>query len=208
MSDPRRILWVAATAAELECSPTPREGWTTLVTGCGPASAGARLGFALGRSPRPDLVVGIGIAGTYPQSGIGLGAVVRIATESFADLGCEDGAGFVDLLDLGISDVGVQSHWDLAAPAFLSGLPVARGTTCSVCTGSLETAVDRRRRTGASIESMEGAAWALACGVAGVPFAQVRSISNVAGPRDRPAWRIPQAMAALKRSLEESCRSI
>jgi futalosine hydrolase len=72
----------------------------------------------------------------------------------------------------------------------------------------METAVERRRRTGASIESMEGAAWALACQSAGVPFAQVRSISNVAGPRDRPAWRIPQALAALRRSLEESCRSI
>jgi futalosine hydrolase len=185
-----------------------RAGWTTLVTGCGPAAAGARLGFALGRSPVPDLVVGIGIAGAYPQTGIGLGTVVRIATEGFADLGCQDGEAFVDLLDLGLFEPGVRSHWDLAAPVFLGGLPVVRGTTCSVCTGTMATAIERRRRTGASIESMEGAAWALACQTAGVPFAQVRAVSNVAGPRDRPSWRIPQAMAALKRSLEESCRSI
>jgi futalosine hydrolase len=203
-----RVLWVAATLGELDCAPSMRAGWTTLVTGCGPAAAGARLGFALGRSPTPDLVVGIGIAGAYPQTGIGLGAVVRVAAEGFADLGCEDGADFVDLLDLGLADTGVRSHWDLAAPAFLSALPVVRGTTCSVCTGTMQTAADRRRRTGASLESMEGAAWALACQVAGVPFAQVRAVSNVAGPRDRPSWRIPQAMAALKRSLEESCRSI
>lgn len=208
MSDPIRILWVAATAAEMECAPSPREGWANLVTGCGPAAAGARLGLALGRMPRPDLVVGIGIAGAYPQTGIGRGEVVRISTESFADLGCEDGEGFMDLLDLGVPDPGVQSHWDLAAPVFLEFLPVARGTTCSVCTGRLETAVERRRRTDASIESMEGAAWALACQAAGVPFAQVRAVSNVAGPRDRSAWRIPEALAALKRSLEGSCRSI
>jgi futalosine hydrolase len=203
-----RILWVAATLAELESVPSMRAGWTTLVTGCGPAAAGARLGFALGRSPTPELVVGIGIAGAYPETGIELGAVVRVATEGFADLGCQDGADFVDLLDLGLPDTGLRRHWDLSAPAFLDDLSVVRGTTCSVCTGALETAAERRRRTGASIESMEGAAWALACQVAGVPFAQVRAISNVAGPRDRPSWRIPQAMAALKRRLEESCRSI
>jgi futalosine hydrolase len=203
-----RILWIAATAAELECVPPLRAGWAGLATGCGPAAAGARLGLSLGRSPVFDLVVGVGIAGAYPQTGIGLGTVVRIATDGFADLGCEDGRTFVDLLDLGLSDVGVQSRWELASPLFLDALPVARGTTCSVCTGSLETAVERRRRTGASIETMEGAAWALACQAAGVPFAQVRAISNVAGPRDRPSWRIPQALSALKRSLEESCRSI
>lgn len=208
MSDPVRILWVAATAAELDCAPARREEWDTLVTGCGPAAAGARLGLALGRSPTPDLVVGIGIAGVYPQTGIGVGAVVRIEREGFADLGCEDGEGFLDLLDLGVPDPGVQRHWDLAAPVFLQALPAARGTTCSVCTGSLETGSQRHRRTGASIESMEGAAWALACQAAGVPFAQVRAISNVAGPRDRSAWRIPEALSALKRCLEESCRSI
>lgn len=208
MSDPIRILWVAATAAELDCAPSPREGWANLITGCGPAAAGARLGLALGRMPRPDLVVGIGIAGAYPQTGIGPGDVVRIATDGFVDLGCEDGDGFLDLLDLGVPETGVQRHWDLAEPTFLDALPVAHGTTCSVCTGRLETADERRRRTGAAIETMEGAAWALACQAAGAPFAQVRAISNVAGPRDRSAWRIPDALAALKRNLEASCRSI
>lgn len=208
MSDLTKILWVAATAAELECVPPTRAGWISLVTGCGPAAAGARLGLALGRLPLPDLVVGIGIAGAYPQTGIELGAVVRVDRDSFADLGCEDAQGFVDLLELGIPDAGIQRHWDLAAPTFLGALPVATATTCSVCTGSLQTALDRHRRTGASIETMEGAAWALACQSAGVPFAQVRAISNVAGPRDRAAWRIPHGLAALKRDLEEACRSI
>lgn len=208
MSEIRRILWVAATAAELESVPSLREGWSTLATGCGPAAAGARLGLVLGSAPLPELVVGVGIAGAYPRTGLGLGETLRIESECFADLGVQDGDRFVDLLELGLPDPGVRSGWDLAAPAFLASLPVARGTTCSVCTGSAEVAAERRRRTGASLESMEGAAWALACAAAGVPFAQVRAVSNVAGPRDRAAWRIPQALEALKRTLEESCRSI
>ena len=202
---PRRLLWVAATAAELDAAPEARPGWSRLVTGCGPAAAGARLGLALGGADRPDLVVGLGIAGAYPDSGLEPGDVVRIGTEGFADLGCEDGESFLDLLDLGLPDLGVQRVWTLAAPDFLAALPVAAGTTCSVCTGSATTAAARLQRTGAAVESMEGAAWALACQAAGVAFAQVRAISNAAGPRDRAAWRIPQAMAALRRALEDAC---
>lgn len=208
MPESDRILWVAATAMELACMPSSRTGWSSLITGCGPAAAGARLGLALGRRETPDLVVGIGIAGAYPGTGIDVGHVVGIATEGFADLGCQSGEAFLDLLDLGIPDPGIQRRWELASPVFLEGLTFVAGTTCSVCTGSLETATERHRRTGATIESMEGAAWALACQAAGVPFAQVRAISNLAGPRERSTWKIPQAMEALKRTLEDACRMI
>ena len=32
----------------------------------------------------------------------------------------------------------------------------------------------------------------------GIPFAEVRTISNLVGPRDRAAWRIGDALAALR----------
>ena len=44
---------------------------------------------------------------------------------------------------------------------------------------------------------MEGFGVATACALAGVPFAEVRAISNAVGPRDRGAWRIGEALAAL-----------
>jgi futalosine hydrolase len=44
---------------------------------------------------------------------------------------------------------------------------------------------------------MEGFGVATAAALAGVPFAELRAISNTVGPRDRAAWRIPQALAAL-----------
>ena len=46
---------------------------------------------------------------------------------------------------------------------------------------------------------MEGAGVAAAAARHGVPFAEVRAISNLVGPRDRAAWRIPEALAALAR---------
>ena len=39
----------------------------------------------------------------------------------------------------------------------------------------------------------------LAAARAGVPFAEVRAISNAVGPRDRQAWRIDDALTALRR---------
>jgi len=35
----------------------------------------------------------------------------------------------------------------------------------------------------------------------GVPFAEVRAISNPVGPREREAWRIPDALSTLGRAV-------
>lgn len=201
------ILWVAATPRELACVPATVPG-RRLVTGCGPAAAAAVLALELGRATAPSLVVGVGVAGAYPDAGVGIGTVVRVDHDGFCDLGAEDGDGFLEIWDLGFPDTGVERRFSLAAPGFLEKLDSAVGTTCSVCTGSESTARARRARTGAAVETMEGAAWALACARTGTPLAQVRAISNLAGPRDRSAWRLPEALSALEKALEESCRSI
>jgi futalosine hydrolase len=44
---------------------------------------------------------------------------------------------------------------------------------------------------------MEGFGVATAAAGAGVRFAEVRTISNLVGLRDRGAWRITEALAAL-----------
>lgn len=207
MPDSLRILWVAATPLEVACAPA-RDGWRSIATGCGPAAAACNLAFQLAGSPRPDLVVGIGVAGAYPGSPFGVGEVLAVDSDNFCDLGCEDGDSFIDLFDLAIPEVGVEPVYRCHVPSFLSGLPKTVATTCSVCTGSMATAVARRARTGADLESMEGAAWAMACLRAQVPFAQVRAVSNVAGPRDRAGWKLPEALKALRRTLEDACTTI
>ena len=44
---------------------------------------------------------------------------------------------------------------------------------------------------------MEGYGVAVAAAQAGLPFAELRTISNPIGPRDRAAWRLREAFAAL-----------
>ena len=204
-SEESNLLWVAATGRELSSVPAWIPG-RRLVTGCGPAAAGAALGWELGRNGVPDLVVGVGVCGVYPDAGPEPRDVVVVESDGFCDLGADSPDGLIELWNLGFPGHGVESVYPMAVPDFLGSLPRVAGTTCSVCTGSLAAAVDRRRRTGAAVESMEGAAWALACRMAGAAFAQVRAVSNVAGPRDRGAWKLSEALAALEGALEESCR--
>ncbi|NEE34633.1 futalosine hydrolase, partial [Streptomyces sp. SID7982] len=50
---------------------------------------------------------------------------------------------------------------------------------------------------GALAEAMEGFGVAEAAARAEVPVLEVRAVSNAVGPRDRDAWRIGDALAAL-----------
>ena len=70
--------------------------------------------------------------------------------------------------------------------------------TVSCATGSSATAHRRSAACpDARAEAMEGAGILAAAALHGLPFAEVRSISNLVGPRDRSAWRLAPALDAL-----------
>ena len=70
--------------------------------------------------------------------------------------------------------------------------------TLSTVTGTADgTDALLARWPDAVAEGMEGFGVATAAMQAGIAFAELRAISNVVGPRDRSAWRIPDALAAL-----------
>lgn len=198
MSSPR-IVFAAATSGEAAVFPS---GSRVVVTGVGSARAALELSLALRDEPA-DLVIGAGIAGAYPAAELGLGQIVAVCEDRFVDLGAEDGEKRLDLWSLGF-DPGYPSRFPLVVPRAWQTIPSVRAGTCSVCTGS-ENTQKHRESLGIQVESMEGAGWALACWRLGVPLAQLRAISNVAGPRDRDAWQIDPALRALALFLEETC---
>lgn len=149
--------------------------------------------------------MGVGIAGSYPSSPFRPPQVVRVEVDSFIDLGAETPEGFRDLWSLGIPSPGLDERYRSDEFLPISSLPPARGATCSTCTGTLATQ-HLREATGAQVESMEGAAWALVAGRCSIPFHQVRAISNLAGPRDRSSWKIREALDALSSTLESLSR--
>lgn len=166
--------------------------------GVGVASAAAATASALS-GQEFTAVISAGIAGgiEVPAGGLALGTA-SVA----ADLGADSPQGFLSLDDLGLGSSTVE-----ATPALVTllaqQLPHAvRGTilTVSTVTGTAARAHWlRTRHPHAVAEAMEGFGVATAAARAGVPFAEVRAISNAVGPRDREAWKIPDALTALER---------
>jgi futalosine hydrolase len=196
-----RVLVV--TAVEAECLAVARglgDRAVVLAGGVGPAAAAATTARAIATAPRPyDLVLCAGIAGGF-DGRAGPGATVLAARSIAADLGAESPDGFLPLDDLGFGRSTVEV--DPAALARLRrALPdatVGDVLTVSTVTGTAERAAALRARyPAAAAEAMEGFGVATAAALAGVAFAELRTISNPVGPRQRVAWRIGEALAAL-----------
>ncbi|MCE7079079.1 futalosine hydrolase [Streptomyces sp. ST2-7A] len=173
-----------------------------VVAGVGPAAAAAATADALARARaegRPfDLVLCAGIAGGLTGRAP-LGSVVVASRILAADLGAETPDGFADVTELGFGTVAHDPPARLAAEvAGAAGALLAPVLTVSTVTGTVERAAElAARHPTAGAEAMEGFGVAEAAVRAGVPVLEVRAVSNPVGPRDRAAWRIPEALRAL-----------
>ncbi|MGV9285721.1 futalosine hydrolase [Streptomyces sp. NPDC003730] len=178
------------------------EGWDLLAAGVGPAlaaasTAAALTAAALGGTPY-DLVVSAGIGGGFaPHAPVGSLVVADAVTA--ADLGAETADGFLPVTDLGFGTVTHHPPAGLvAAVAAATGARPGTVLTGSTVTGTARrAALLRERHPNALAEAMEGFGVAEAAAAHGVPVLELRAVSNPVGPRDRAAWRIGEALAAL-----------
>ncbi|WP_029897345.1 futalosine hydrolase [Desulfohalovibrio reitneri] len=184
-----------------------------LITGVGPSAAAFSLGRAIGEM-EPESVFGVlnmGLGGTFRPEELPLGSLAVATAECFPEFGLHgvgglapEGLGFgqgrcgeeeiFQRLPLdpqrAAGDIGLflQPHWPRAAFATVAGV-----------SGCPERAELVRRRTGASVESMEGFALALGCAGLGIPFLEVRAVSNTVGSRED--WDLEPAFDALHTAL-------
>jgi futalosine hydrolase len=205
------LLVVTAVPAEAEAIQAGLADPTVAVLpiGVGPAVAGAataRLLALAEMAGRPyRAVVSAGIAGGFAGR-VAVGDTVLGSRAVAADLGAESPDGFIPIDELGIPAelLGGGTAVDVD-PTLLAGLrtalpaatvgPVLTVSTVTGTTASTEDLV--RRHPEAVAEAMEGYGVATAASQAGVPFAELRTISNPIGPRDRHAWRMRDALTAL-----------
>jgi futalosine hydrolase len=198
---------VTAVAAERDAVSAGLAGagapaWDVVAAGVGPAAAAAATATALARAQAAGdpyaLVVSAGIGGGFvPAAPVGTLAVAE--TVVAADLGAQTAEGFVPVADLGF---GISQHRPPAALsrrlAAVLGAAYGPVLTVSTVTGTAERAAElTARHPSAVAEAMEGFGVAEAAAAAGVPVLELRGVSNPVGPRDRAAWRIPEALAAL-----------
>lgn len=173
--------------------------------GVGAARAAMNLTRALMLGPPPARVVVFGVCGVYParvtttSTGLGVGDLCLVTHDTLADEGVDTEAGFVTATALGLCpESAFASPPALAARAAAAlGMPCVRGATVSTCSGNDARARALVARTGAGVETMEGAAVAMVCARFGLPWLQVRAVSNFCGDRAQGAWDLERAVAAL-----------
>lgn len=180
-------------------------GAHVLTVGVGVASAAARTARWLTErhlgGHAYDAVVSAGIGGAYAGRGA-LGDIVVGRRTIAADLGADSPDGYLTLSDLGFGTDTMDADPDLfervasALPAGVNGSVLSVQTV----TGTAARAAELTdRHPDAVAEAMEGWGVATAAEDHGVPFVEIRTVSNLVGPRDRSAWRIDLAMGALTR---------
>lgn len=195
------LLVVTAVPAEADALRSAIDPDLILVEAVGVGPAAAAAGTARLLAARPfRAVLSAGIAGGFPGRARVGGTV--LATRSIAaDLGAETPDGFLPVEKLGFASSRIDCDSALlkALQAALPDAVTGEVLTLSTVTGTAATAERLAARfPDAVAEAMEGYGVATAAQGAGVPFAELRTISNPVGPRDRAAWRLADAFAALR----------
>jgi futalosine hydrolase len=139
-----------------------------------------------------------GIGGGFAP--LGVGDIAVASTIAFADLGAASPEGFLEIEGASVRyDVPPRLAAELADR---TGGHLGTVLTVATVTGTAAgTDAVLARFPDAVAEGMEGAGVAAAALKHGVRFAEIRAISNLVGPRDRDAWRIPDALAALREAM-------
>ena len=192
-----RILIVTAVEAEAEAVraglPETPHGVTVLAGGVGSARAAAAVSRTLALDPGYyGAVICAGIGGAFPGKAEP-GALLLARRVVAADLGAESPEGYLSVDELGFGTTTEEA-------GRIPGLDAVVGTvlTVNTATGTDERAAELMRRHPEAVgEAMEGYGVAVAAQLADLPFAEVRAVSNLVGRRDRDAWRLDLAFAAL-----------
>jgi futalosine hydrolase len=154
-------------------------------------------------------VIGFGIAGAYPGSGLAVGSVALATAAVYGDEGVQAPGGWMSTEGIGIplwqaGEARVFNEFPLD-PALVgraraalvgAGFDMRTGpfVTVSCCSGTVALGEAMAARfPGALCEGMEGAALAHVATIYDVPLLEVRAVSNLVEDRDMSRWRIREA---------------
>jgi len=173
-----------------------------LTTGVGMVATAAWSSRVLGTHDY-DLALNVGVCGSFDPK-IPAGAVVQVVSEELPEMGAEADDAFLTLHDLKLlarDDFpfrdGRLTNAEPPPIAALQQLPRVHGITVNTVHGRDSSIAAIRQRCDPQVETMEGAAFMYACLIRGMPFAEIRAVSNVVEQRNRAAWKLDEAIGNL-----------
>jgi futalosine hydrolase len=169
-----------------------------LITGVGMVATAAWCARVLAES-HYNLALNFGVCGSF-DAALTPGTVVHVVSDRIAELGAEDGDNFLPIEELKLQGESAFTNATPPANAALRDLPAVSGITVNTVHGNEATIAAVVRRFKPQVESMEGAAFMSACLMRGLPFAQVRAVSNVVERRNRERWKTSEAITNLGRT--------
>jgi futalosine hydrolase len=173
-----------------------------LVTGVGMVATAAWTSRELARE-RYNAAFNFGVCGSFNRA-FAPGTVVHVVTDRLAELGAEDGDTFLTIQQMRLLDDdefpfegGRLVNVSPPQHGALRSLSAVHGITVNTVHGNERSIASVVERFTPDVESMEGAGFMYACLIHGVPFAQVRAVSNIVERRNRDAWQLDLAMSRL-----------
>ena len=170
--------------------------------GVGKVNTAAALALAIERL-LPGAVIQFGVGGAYVGSFLSVGMVAVAQHDIHIDTGLKSNGAWHGMNELGFPLIaGEQPLYNLIptdqrlthALVDATNAPLVIFGTSETVTGDFDAARTLHERFDLSVESMEGAAAAQVCYAMGVPFAQIRAVSNIVGETDKRAWNVPKAV--------------
>lgn len=179
------------------------------VTGVGLVNTALAAGSLLGRDD-VEGVVNLGIAGTYDGEEFPMLSTCYAWLETWPEYGLLDDEGSADPKAIGFpqGEINGEKIWnrvklnpvnDADRMGLTLGEKWLRASSVSVAgvTGTWERAGWLKMSCNANMENMEGYALAFAAMQKGVPFLEVRTLSNIVGSRETEDWDLKGALKAL-----------
>jgi futalosine hydrolase len=177
-----------------------------LITGVGLLATTYALTKAM-VGKKPGIIIQAGIAGAF-HTDLSLAQCVVVDRESLGDTGVMEAGRFQSLFTMGLLSANQHPWKDTWLPnphmelLLSTGLPALPATTIAEISTNPESIHYLKNGLGAALESMEGAALHYIALQEGIPFLQLRSISNYVGERDKENWRLKESIESLNTHLQ------
>ncbi len=198
-----KILIVSATEFEIAPYLVDNRIADVLITGVGAPACMYALTKKL-QTTTFDFVIQAGIAGTF-KNAFPLGETFIVKQDVFADVGIFEKGNFKTLFDAGFADKNKAPYvngWLVNETIKENSILLANSITVNTVSDSDATIDLYKNKFDADIESMEGAAFHYVCINEGIPFLQIRSISNFVGERIKTNWKMKEAIKSLNVNLK------